>query len=243
MFEPNLSLLKNYDDADKVGRCPYIAVFRKNQKTLIYLADDHGANKSFDMVDFCFGKDAPAIPKIAVVEFENAGREIIGFQRNSLIYAAAVATKRGIPVVLADLSETQMIDTLKKYNPNENFDKEKLHQILRSGGPSYKKGILNKYDADLDLYGRDPFMLKNIAAALNQYDIVFAIFGEGHYRSQRLVLKDMLGVPEYIEFVPNTRGDFSELKINPIKLVDAGPMKLYHGTNIEKDRYNDSQAD
>ena len=68
------------------------------------------------------------------------------------------------------------------------------------------------------MHGRDPFMLRNIAAALNRYDTVFAVFGEGHYRSQRLVLEDMLGKPEYIKTVPNPRGNFTDLKITPVDL-------------------------
>ena len=63
-------------------------------------------------------------------------------------------------------------------------------------------------------------MLENIAAALNKYDTVFAIFGGGHYEVQRLVLEDMMGKPEYITRIKNMRGDFSDIKINPIRLCD-----------------------
>ena len=68
-------------------------------------------------------------------------------------------------------------------------------------------------------------MLQNIATALNKYDVVFAIFGSGHFESQRLALIDMMGKPKYITNVPSARGDFDGLKINPIKLIDFAPFQ------------------
>ncbi len=59
--------------------------------------------------------------------------------------------------------------------------------------------ITNSISIDEDLHARDPFIIKNIAAALNKYDTVLAVFGEGHYQTQQNALKDMLGEPkEYI---------------------------------------------
>lgn len=64
--------------------------------------------------------------------------------------------------------------------------------------PISKGYITNKISYDESLLARDPFMLNNIASALNKYDIVFAVFGGGHYLQQRRALKAMMGTPKYI---------------------------------------------
>ena len=46
---------------------------------------------------------------------------------------------------------------------------------------------------------RSRFMLQNIAAALNQYDVVFAEMGAGHYMGLVLALEKMLGDPQVID--------------------------------------------
>ena len=46
---------------------------------------------------------------------------------------------------------------------------------------------------------RSRFMLQNIAAALNQYDVVFAEMGAGHYMDLVLALEKMLGDPQVID--------------------------------------------
>ena len=124
MFTPNMDLYKAWEDAEKIfDRGPYIAVFKKDKKTLIYIAESHGANLSFDMTDFCFSDKSPAAPEIAVVEFEREGREVFPalFQHNNLIYAAAVAAKRDLPVVYADLSSDDCLDLLRKKHPGRSF--------------------------------------------------------------------------------------------------------------------------
>lgn len=220
-FIPNFDLYKTWEESERVGQHPYIAVFKKNGKTLLYIAEDHGANISYDMTDFCFSDKSPAVPQIAVVEYRNSGRNPTknSIHRNNLVYAAAVATKRGLPVVFADLSDEEMLKILRERHPDREFTTEDLTKSLTAGGPSVKKGEYNFFSHEINLYGRDPYMINNIAAAMNQYDVVLAVFGEGHYRSQRLVLEDMFGEPEYIRDVPNTRGDFGDIKIEPIKLI------------------------
>ena len=142
-------------------------------------------------------------------------------QNNNLVYAAAVATKHGLHVVFSDLSDEEMLSVLRNCNPGREFTNDDLTKILTAGGPSVKKGELNLLSHKLNMYGRDPFMIKNITSALNKYDVVLAVFGEGHYRSHRLILEDMLGTPEYIETVPNGRGDFNNINIIPIKLSEV----------------------
>jgi hypothetical protein len=173
------------------------------------------------MTDFCFSDKSPAQPQIAVVEFRNSGREINSnnVQSNNLAYVAAVAAKRGLPVVFADLSGAEMLELLNRRNPGRNFTDDDLLRVWTAGGPSTKKGEYNLFAHELDMYGRDPFMIKNITAALNRYDVVLAAFGESHYRSHRLILEDMLGKPEYITAVPNVRGNFDDIKIEPVKLI------------------------
>ena len=43
------------------------------------------------------------------------------------------------------------------------------------------------------------FMLENIAAALNQYDVVFAEMGAGHYLDLVPALQQMLGDPQVLD--------------------------------------------
>lgn len=46
---------------------------------------------------------------------------------------------------------------------------------------------------------RSQFMLQNIAAALNKYDVVFAEMGAGHYLDLVEALQQMLGAPQVID--------------------------------------------
>ena len=102
-----------------------------------------------------------------------------------------------------DMPEPMTAEEFKaffKEHFNADFDNADLNEIFKEGWnwPSSKGTVFNKLSEDEDLYARDPFMVKNIAAALNKYDTVYAAFGEGHYRSHRKILEDMLGKPEYI---------------------------------------------
>ena len=221
-FKPNFDLLFCWKDAKKskdfASNSAYIAIFKRDNKTLVYMCDAHWLNISFNMVDMCFADDFGIKPDVLIAEMENAGFERklgwSGYQNNTLAYALAVATKKKIPVVLADLSDEQMMRVLRVGFPDKEITKDVLHQTLRAGP---NKDEMCEY---LNKYGRDRFMLENIAAALNKYDTVFAIFGGGHYEVQRLVLEDMMGKPEYITRIKNMRGDFSDIKINPIRLCD-----------------------
>lgn len=215
-----MHLYQMWDDAEKLfHNDPFIAVFKKDNKTLVYLGDAHSRNVSFDMSDFCFSNKMPK-PEIAVLELNPESKlSNWSFHDNTLAYLAAIATQQNIPVVYADLSNDEKLKVLETYNPNQNFKQEDLKKIFSCGGPSYKKGQLNKFAADIDKYGRDPFMIENITAALNKYDTIFASMGTGHYYSQVLILEDMLGKPEYLDEAPNTRGDFSNIEIKSIKLI------------------------
>ena len=46
-FKPNFTLLGNIKDMDKEQ--PYVAIYRRGNKTLVYMADFHGEKKSWDM--------------------------------------------------------------------------------------------------------------------------------------------------------------------------------------------------
>jgi len=265
MLAPNLDLLAWSDKTKKVGKYPYIAVFKKDGKTLVYLASEHSAQKTFEMVDFAFAKFQPGV---AVVEYKNKRFAIPlsgkGYFHES-VYTAAVAARNNIPVVLADIgySEeackrayelsgnaewtikafylrwiiTNMLlherqfgtkttlakeiknftsiiykdwmgvplteDEIKELFKSEfgvDFDPMNLAEVLPRGWKTPKESgtIINRFCNYADYYARDPFMIQNITNALNKYDVVFAVFGEGHYRTQRLVLEDMMGTPEYI---------------------------------------------
>lgn len=220
-LKPNFDLLQAWEDAEKLKHYPCVAVFEKDGKTLVYMCDDHGANKSFDMVDMCVKSGMYPRPDVLVTEFENSGRKITPgmFQNNSLMYAAAVATQIDVPVVFADLSDEQMLNVLQMQYPNRIFESADLTKVLRAG-PIRSNGEFGEMCIALNKYGRDKFMLENIVAALNKYNVVFGIFGAGHFESQRLALIDMIGEPKYVEKIASTRSDFSDINIKPIKLID-----------------------
>lgn len=223
-FKANHDLIRAWEDTDKSFRklycAPYVAVFEKNGKTLVYMCDRHDANISFDMVDVCFDSLELPKPNILLTEFRNDGREMTTrqFQVNTLAYAAGVASKHNVPVVLADLSDEQMLAVLHAQYPNRSFIADDLGDFL--SGPMRSRGEKGEMGIAINMFGRDRFMLDNIAAALNKYDVVFGIFGSGHYEQQRLALIDMLGEPKYICRFQNMRGDFDAKNIKTEKLVD-----------------------
>lgn len=228
-FKPNFDLFCDWPDAEKsqnfASNSAYIAIFKRDKKTLVYMCDDHTKNISFNMVDMCFADDFRIKPDVLLTEMENADYERKlswhGFQDNTLAYAAGVAAQRNIPVVFADLSESQMIDVINSGFPDNQITEDVLHnKVFRAGGPNPHGNIYQQMSAYVDKFGRDRFMLDNIATALNKYDTVFCIFGRGHFESERLVLEDMMGEPEYITRIKNMRGDFSGVEIKPIKLCD-----------------------
>lgn len=228
-FKPNFELYREWRDAEHAkqfaGATPFIAVFKRGTKTLVYMGDRHCYNVSFDMVDMCFENGLGVQPDVLLTEMENEGYErklgAHGLQDNTLAYAAAVAAKLGVPAVFADLSDVQKVAVINAGFPDNQITTEDLRKVFGTGkGPDSKGDIYQQMSAYVDRHGRDLFMLQNIAAALNKYDTVFVIFGAGHYEAQRLVLEDMMGKPEYITKIQNMRGDFSGLKIKPEKLID-----------------------
>ena len=226
-FKPNFDLLRDWASAEKsqnfASNSAYVAIFRKDDKTLVYMCDRHGENISFNMVDMCFADDFGVKPDVLLTEIENTGFERkfnwYGYQSNTLVYAAEIAAQRNIPVVFSDLSDSQYVDVINCGFPDNKITTIDLDRVL-SSEPNMNGNLSQQMSSYLNVMGRDRFMLQNIAAALNRYDTVFAIFGVGHYENQRLVLEDMLGKPEYITRIKNMRGDFTNVKIEPIKLCD-----------------------
>ena len=225
-FKPNFDLLKHWDEVGngKTRKPPYVAIFRKSNKILVYMADWHAKENSWNMVDWCFSKDFGIKPDILLTEFENAGRDLYTDPRkndNTLSHAAFVAAEHNVPVVLADLSASQMMSVIN------TEDKKYLSSVLRAG-PFNAGNKLQQDCAKLNMYARNPFMLENIAIALNKYDTVFCIFGEGHLCEQSAVLEDMLGKPEYITEFPNMHTDFSNKKRNIfVRACDKIASKLH----------------
>ncbi|MBO4625733.1 MAG: hypothetical protein J5679_00450 [Alphaproteobacteria bacterium] len=227
-FKPNFDLYREWKDSEQskcfASNSAYIAVFKRDNKTLVYMCDDHTKNISFNMVDMCFADDFGIKPDVFLSEMENADYDRKfnwhGYEDNTLAYAVGVAAKQNVPVVFADLSKSQYVDVINRGFPDNQITEDDLCKVFGSGGPNSNGNIYQQMSAYVDKFGRDIFMLENIAAALNKYDTVFCIFGRGHFESQRLVLEDMMGKPEYITKIKNMRGDFSNVKINPIKLCD-----------------------
>lgn len=213
-FKPNVKLLNHYDNTlqDRSKKPPYVAIYRRGNKTLVYMAERHVTESSWNMLEWCFSKESGFKPDILLTEFENAGRDLYRDDRrkdNTLSHATFVAAEHGVPVVLSDLSESQMMDVIG------TKDKKHLHDSLHAG-PNSKGNELQKDCAKLGMVGRNPFMVQNIAVALNKYDTVFCIFGEGHFREQRAVLDDMFGhgPDEYITEFPDMHTDFGKSKRN-----------------------------
>ena len=227
-FKPNFDLLVDWNQTvrakDFASNSAFIAVFKHDIKTLVYMCDIHSRNISFNMVDMCFSDDFEIKPDVLLTEIENTNYEHkfgwYGLQDNTLAYASVLAAKKKIPVVFSDLSDNQMIEVLKSGFPDKEITNEELHKALRAGPTNKDCNIYSQMCDYLGHIGRDRFMLDNIATALNKYNTVFVIFGAGHYEAQRLVLEDMMGKPEYITRIKNMRGDFSDVKISPIKLCD-----------------------
>lgn len=227
-FKPNFDLFREWKDAEQsesfASNSAYIAIFKCGQKTLVYMCDDHTKNISFNMVDMCFADDFGIKPDVLLTEIENENYHKrftwYGYEDNTLVYAVGVAIKQNVPVVFADLSQSQCVDIINRGFPDNQITEDDLHKVFGSGDPDSNGNIYQKMSAYVDKFSRDRFMLENIVAALNKYNTVFCIFGRGHYESQRLVLEDMMGKPEYITKIKNMRGDFSDVKIEPIKLCD-----------------------
>jgi len=227
-FKPNFDLLREWCDAEHArnfaSNTAFVAVFRRDGKTLVYMCDRHCYNISFNMVDMCFNDDFGIKPDVLLSEIPNAGFEKQfswhGLQDNTLAYAAAMAARRGIPVVFADLSDDEIVSVINQGFPNNQITDKDLGKVFSSGGPNSKGSLYQQMSFYVDMFGRDRFMLENIATALNKYDTVFVIFGIGHYEAQRLVLEDMMGKPEYITRIKDLRGGFSDMKIQPVKLCD-----------------------
>lgn len=239
VFKPNFDLLCYWPNAkhakDFASNTAFVAVFKRDNKTLVYMGDHHRLNFSFNMVDMCFADDFGIKPDVLLTEMLNAGFEKRfnwhGLQDNTLAHAAAVAVKKNLPVVFADLSESQCVDVINHGFPDNQITIDDLHKVFSSGGPFPDGNMYQKMAAYVDFYGRDRFMLDNIANALNKYDTVFAIFGMGHYEVQRLVLEEMMGEPEYITRIKNMRGDFSDIKIEPIELCKFDIKTLEEGND------------
>lgn len=227
-FKPNFDLLGQIKP--QVLQSPYVAIYRCGKKTLVYMADFHGEKESWDMVDWCFSDQFEFKPDILLTEFEHAGRRLTNSPTNTLTHAAFVAERHNIPVVLTDLSDDEKLAVL-----GDGADVDYLDKVLHSE-PKFDGNDLEKANAKFNKYGRNPFMLQNIASALNKYDTVFCIFGEGHLREQQDVLNDMFGtVPEYItEFPENTMTEYGKDKAGVFNNGKANVMNKMQEMKIIK---------
>ena len=198
MFRSDMSLMIEKVGNGDLDKMPYLAVFKKSGKTLVYLAADHCTQKTFRMVDMAFQKFNP---NIAVVEFEREGRRFEikpGERMHESIYVAAIANSRAVPVVKADLSLEEMLQLLRKLNPDRSFEMDGLIEVLtRHDKPEPIKKELDKLARPLIL-NRNTLMAREITNALNAHGTTLAVFGEAHYRHQQKIFEDMLGPPEYI---------------------------------------------
>lgn len=64
--------------------------------------------------------------------------------------------------------------------------------------PNKQGNLINKLHADINLYSRDPYMIKCIFNAVNSHNCVLATFGAGHFDDARRVLEHSFGTPKII---------------------------------------------
>ena len=62
--------------------------------------------------------------------------------------------------------------------------------------PNKRGNLINKVQADINLYSRDPYMIKCIFHAVNTHKCVLAAFGAGHFDDARRVLEHAFGTPK-----------------------------------------------
>ena len=62
--------------------------------------------------------------------------------------------------------------------------------------PNKQGNLINKVHADINLYSRDPYMIKCIFHAVNTHKCVLAAFGAGHFDDARRVLEHAFGTPK-----------------------------------------------
>lgn len=115
---------------------------------------------------------------------------------------AAYAKRDHRPAWGALFTEKELNRYFKEYY-KQNFEETdfiKLYQDLMNIYPEQwviKSPFYRLNDATG--LARSRFMLQNIAAALNQYDVVFAEMGAGHYLDLVPALQQMLGAPQVID--------------------------------------------
>jgi len=77
IFSPDLKLIEVWSEADhsysEGHSLPYLSVFKKDGKTLVYLAARHSYKKTNAFADYVFEKYKP---QVAVVEIERTGRAL-----------------------------------------------------------------------------------------------------------------------------------------------------------------------
>ena len=61
--------------------------------------------------------------------------------------------------------------------------------------PNKRGNLINKVQAEINLYSRDPYMIKCIFHAVNTHKCVLAAFGAGHFDDARRVLEHAFGTP------------------------------------------------
>lgn len=64
--------------------------------------------------------------------------------------------------------------------------------------PNKQGNLINKLHADINLYSRDPYMIKCIFNAVNSHNCVLATFGAGHFDDARRILEHSFGTPKII---------------------------------------------
>ena len=237
---------------------PVLAVYQKEEKTLVVLAAKHSP-QSIPSVQYAFEQYQP---QIALVERE-PGAPFMPCTSGEDGYTAALSARNNIPLVRSDLDlEHQWKETQKRGFSYEDFQmlwiirsayglakQEKQQANAATEIKDYERTIHNPawgelftqdsllayfqqhYHKDfnttnfIELYQnlmnrypqkwvrktpfyqimhlnpdiRSVFMLENIAAALNEYNVVFSEMGASHFIEISKALKKMMGKPLYIQ--------------------------------------------
>lgn len=65
--------------------------------------------------------------------------------------------------------------------------------------PNKNGSLINKIWADINMYSRDPHMVKCIFEAVNSHKCVLATFGAGHFDDHRRILEHTFGKPTFVD--------------------------------------------
>lgn len=130
-FAADLKLLTTYEETDaslkKINR-PYLAVYKKDKKTLVYLVSFRDSSSELSLTDYAFKKYKPEVVLI------DKPRDLMYFSPKcsgtASDYYAGLAAENNIPVVLASTNNIDDIKILMNRDPETGIKNQAMWVIL-----------------------------------------------------------------------------------------------------------------